>query len=238
MSITKHASHIALALILILASYMRLEGLGENSLWVDERIVGNLAESGDVMSVLHCLEEDIHPPLLHLIAHFTMKLGGRSEFALRLPSALFGIAACFAVPIVLIGLLNVSQHTRPKLTDARGMALYIRRSITSDAIVADVAIHDAPGFEFYLREACPDYPSDRIVLIKRPRDLERNMGRIAKFKRFWLISIEGVPSPLLALAQKHLRQVKVVRYYKVSATLFTWPEDADRAPDDTKEVGE
>lgn len=93
--LSKHASQVALALILLLAAYLRLEGLGDNSLWVDECIVANHALAGGVIDVIRSVARDIHPPLLHLIAHFAMKVGGRSELVLRLPSAISGIAACF-----------------------------------------------------------------------------------------------------------------------------------------------
>ena len=492
--LSKHASHAALALILLLAAYLRLEGLGENSLWVDECIVANHALAGGVTDVIRSVAQDIHPPLLHLIAHFAMKVGGRSELVLRLPSAISGIAACFftfalarlvvreafsllaafllavcplainhsqqlrpysllcllgamttiafirlaqeptrgrtvkaiifgalmlythyvgityllslfaavlclcwnrekvrkavltvafgaflaftpwihvlamhaaerpghlqryglsavsqmfstqspfsalaspalksianalffftvavgivgtalrrkintnrarfilvcclpvfavlgyaisfyrpfyspksglvlypvlmvlsplgiqglsrfgarsasrrmiaacfVVPIVALGMVNASQYAAPRFVDGRRMALYVRDNIASEPIVLDCIFHGIRGFEFYLPLACPDYPSSRILLITSLEDLEAKMGRIRRFGSFWLVSVGDGPSPLWALATQHLKQVKSVRYYKIRAALFTWPEATEATATDPQESRE
>lgn len=480
---TKHASHIALALILLLAAYLRLEGLGDDSLWVDECIAANRAQASSFTGVLRSVVSDVHPPLLHLMAYFTMKISGKSEFLLRLPIALSGIAACFftfvlaglvlrrgfgliaafllavsplaieqsrqlrpysllcmfgaivtilfvklvkrptkpmiavtavfctlmlythyvgiiyfaallattcslfwrtakvrkaviwvalgtlllqspwlpvlakqtderpghllpfgfealkgmftshgpfsgvrsaevegvgvglfvitltvgmvgtvlrkrnaegkarlaivcfflaflalsfllslhrpffrpksglivyptfmvisalgiqylselpaktrsrhivaagtAVPLVLIGLVSASQLTRTRFTDARGMALYVRENITSEPIVLDSSFHDAPGYDFYLSLACPDYPCERVVYVRGPEDLRAKLRRISRFERFWLISVGEVRTPTRTLAEKHLKKVSAVHYYGIQATLFTRPQSTD-----------
>jgi len=94
--LAKHASHITLVLILLLAGYLRLEGLGESSLWLDECYTASFSQNGLGDVVTACLT-DVHPPLFFFTTNGMMRLAGKSEFFLRLPSALFGIATCLAV---------------------------------------------------------------------------------------------------------------------------------------------
>ena len=91
----QYASHAALALILLLAAYLRLEGLGASSLWLDECYTAQFSQYG-ISDVVKTCWGDVHPPLFFFIANGVMKLSGKSEFFLRLPSALFGVAACLA----------------------------------------------------------------------------------------------------------------------------------------------
>ncbi len=94
--IAKYVWHIALALVLLLAAYLRLEGLGESSLWLDECYTASFSQHGLLDVVTACLS-DVHPPLFFFAMNVVMRLAGKSEFFLRLPSALFGIATCLAV---------------------------------------------------------------------------------------------------------------------------------------------
>ncbi len=81
-----------LGTILLLGAVLRLEGLGRESLWHDESWTWALVR-GDAGRLLHCLRHhDAHPPLYYLLLQATSFLG-TSEAALRLLSALAGIAA-------------------------------------------------------------------------------------------------------------------------------------------------
>ena len=78
--------------IVVLAALLRLVGLGSRSLWLDEG-----AEYDAVHGSLGHLFERIAnrestPPLSYLYEWLCTKVIGTSEFALRLPSALCGIA--------------------------------------------------------------------------------------------------------------------------------------------------
>ncbi len=90
-----HASHIALALILLLAAYLRLEGLGASSLWLDECYTACFSQNG-LSDVIATCASDVHPPLFIFLANAVMRFSGKSEFFLRLPSALLGVATCLA----------------------------------------------------------------------------------------------------------------------------------------------
>ncbi len=83
---------IMLVLILTLVGgWLRLQGLGRDSLWQDEAI--SLLEArrplGELLWGVARDGWENHPPLYHLLLHAVLPLGD-SEMALRWPSALFG----------------------------------------------------------------------------------------------------------------------------------------------------
>jgi 4-amino-4-deoxy-L-arabinose transferase-like glycosyltransferase len=81
-----------LGTILALGAILRLEGLGRESFWHDESWSWALAR-GDAGRLLHHLRHhDAHPPLYYLLAAAAKPLGS-SEAAIRLVSALAGIAS-------------------------------------------------------------------------------------------------------------------------------------------------
>lgn len=79
-----------LAAILAVALAVRLVNLGAPSFWVDE-IYSLRVAMRDLGGVL--ADRDQTPPLYVLFLHFWIRLFGISEFAVRLPSVLFGTAA-------------------------------------------------------------------------------------------------------------------------------------------------
>jgi mannosyltransferase len=82
----------ALIALTALAAALRLPTLGTQSLWLDEVLTGNLARGslGDLFHVV--AQQEANPPLFYLLEWAWTRLAGTSEIALRLPSALFGIA--------------------------------------------------------------------------------------------------------------------------------------------------
>lgn len=82
----------ALIALTALAAALRLPTLGSQSLWLDEVLTAQLAR-GDLGSLFHTVaEEEANPPLFYLVEWLWTRLAGTSELALRLPSALCGIA--------------------------------------------------------------------------------------------------------------------------------------------------
>jgi len=92
-----------MALILFIAATLRLWGLGEENLWLDEALSWGQATmpySGTMDSVA----KDVHPPLYFNVLYATVNTLGDSEAALRLPSAVFGILAVWMVYLVSVRL--------------------------------------------------------------------------------------------------------------------------------------
>jgi 4-amino-4-deoxy-L-arabinose transferase-like glycosyltransferase len=85
-----------LAAALIAAAVLRLFRLGHQSLWVDESFSWASAEIGRAWTTAHLLE-DVHGPLYSLLLHMWGGVAGDSEWALRLPSALLGVALVAAI---------------------------------------------------------------------------------------------------------------------------------------------
>ena len=82
----------ALIALTALAAALRLPTLGSQSLWLDEALTGRLARGslGDLLD--RVATEEANPPLFSLFKWAWTRVAGTSEVALRLPSALFGIA--------------------------------------------------------------------------------------------------------------------------------------------------
>ena len=77
-------------LLLSIGAFLRFYRLGWHSIWADEG--GSILVAGmNIHSMFSfIIHQDAHPPLFFLILHGVLALG-RSEFLLRVPSALFGI---------------------------------------------------------------------------------------------------------------------------------------------------
>jgi 4-amino-4-deoxy-L-arabinose transferase-like glycosyltransferase len=75
----------------VVALALRLFRLGHQSLWIDEVFTVQSAAVGESVPIAHWLEV-VHGPLFSLLLHVWCGVAGTSEWALRLPSALFGAA--------------------------------------------------------------------------------------------------------------------------------------------------
>ena len=87
------ASRIILLLAIILAFGLGTYHLAAQSLWYDEAVTAQVAARG-VAELTRWTADDIQPPLYYYIEAGWTRLVGRSEWALRFPSA------CFAVLLV------------------------------------------------------------------------------------------------------------------------------------------
>jgi mannosyltransferase len=89
--ITYHASRITLLTILFLAALLRFYRLDAQSFWNDEGNSARLSER-TVGLIIEGTASDIHPPGYYLLLHVWRAIFGHSEFALRAPSAIAGLA--------------------------------------------------------------------------------------------------------------------------------------------------
>lgn len=85
---------IFLLVIILLGIFLRIYNLEAESLWLDECFT-LVYSSEDFTGLLDRLKIDWHPILYYLIMQANQYFLGNSEFALRLPSAIFGILALF-----------------------------------------------------------------------------------------------------------------------------------------------
>jgi len=90
------ASRTGLAAALAVAALLRLFRLGDQSLWVDEAFSWSGAGIGEPWGVSRYLA-DVHGPLHGILLHLWARIAGDSEWALRLPSAVFGVAMVWVV---------------------------------------------------------------------------------------------------------------------------------------------
>jgi mannosyltransferase len=106
--IDNRATLVALAAILLVATVLRLYGLGQESLWYDELL--SWSRSGyDTLSqvVSQAAHVSVHPPGYLGFLHFVQRYWGDSEWILRFPSALCGVLS-----VLVIFFLGARLYTR------------------------------------------------------------------------------------------------------------------------------
>lgn len=81
-------------LIALASCLLAFVGLSVSSYWTDELFsLWVIGRSGGVDEVWQRALTDVHPPFYYVFLHAWAQFAGYSEFALRLPSALFSVAA-------------------------------------------------------------------------------------------------------------------------------------------------
>jgi len=93
----RYREQLSLALLLALAAMLRLWGLGGQGFWRDEAQGLFIAAKGFPGGIIAALARDGHPPFYYFIMHGWLLAFGRGEFAIRLFSAVCGVAAIAAV---------------------------------------------------------------------------------------------------------------------------------------------
>ena len=88
---------LLLLLIIALGSFLRIYGLGGQSIQPDEANSAMVA-SQNLASVATGDAAGNHPPLYFIILHFWIGLFGSSEIVLRAPSVIFGILSVWHNP--------------------------------------------------------------------------------------------------------------------------------------------
>jgi 4-amino-4-deoxy-L-arabinose transferase-like glycosyltransferase len=86
----------AVILIVIIGALLRFHNLGGESLWVDEALSWLEAKDG-LSNLIKFTDIEQHPPLHSFALFVAIKLLGDSEWSLRLPAAIFGVANIVAV---------------------------------------------------------------------------------------------------------------------------------------------
>lgn len=86
-------------LVALLALFARLFNLGGENIWYDEAFTAWVAQL-DPASMWAAITGDVHPPLWYLVERVNIAVLGQSEFVLRLPAALFGVASVMLVWLI------------------------------------------------------------------------------------------------------------------------------------------
>jgi mannosyltransferase len=99
---------VALTVILLLGTTLRLYGLGQESLWYDELTSWKRSSYDTLPEVIdRGVRGSVHPPGYLCFLHLVQKYWGDSESILRFPSAVCGV---LSVPVIYF--LGVSLYTR------------------------------------------------------------------------------------------------------------------------------
>ena len=89
-----NVEYLLISVILLLGTFLRLFHLCVESFWLDETYTATLIQQS-ANSIITITASDVHPPLFYLLLHFFSMIFGTTEFSMRLPSAIFGIASLF-----------------------------------------------------------------------------------------------------------------------------------------------
>jgi len=81
--------------ILALGTLLRFFIIWKRPFDGDEGVVLKVASFSHLKDIFQGAGTDVHPPLLHYLIHFSIKIFGFSTFSARLPSALAGIGAIY-----------------------------------------------------------------------------------------------------------------------------------------------
>ncbi len=81
---------LLLLLCILLAFALRVHALGSQSLWYDEAVTAQVVQQG-LAELARWTADDIQPPFYYAITAGWAQLAGLSEWALRFPSAFFGV---------------------------------------------------------------------------------------------------------------------------------------------------
>ncbi|XPV77594.1 MAG: glycosyltransferase family 39 protein [Desulfovibrio sp.] len=113
----------ALLGVLLLGAVLRLYGLGDESIWIDEAQTVTYAVQSFPEIIKYCAR-DVHPPLFLFFMKIWTDLFGISEVALRMPSAIFGIISVWLTYLVAEKLLSgVEQYRNTGVLAAVFMAV-------------------------------------------------------------------------------------------------------------------
>jgi uncharacterized membrane protein len=127
----------ALCAVVLCAGALRLYALEYQSLWSDE--IFSLIVADPTLTFREFWDRvlaDTHPPIYYLVLRLWSSLFGQSEFAARVPSALFGILAiCAAATLPGWSLSKSARLALPLLTAASPGAAWYDREVRSYALL-------------------------------------------------------------------------------------------------------
>jgi mannosyltransferase len=95
----KISGPVFLIFILIVAAVLRFHDLDRTSLWYDEAVSWSQSNGG-FLDLLSSVSADNYPPLHNVLLWISMPIIGDSETAIRLPSAVLGVAAVWLTYLV------------------------------------------------------------------------------------------------------------------------------------------
>lgn len=96
-------------LLLIVGAIIRFYGLSNQSLWYDEIVTWSISNKASLGEVWNEIANENRPPLHQLLYYFVIKYIGDNEFALRLPSAIFGTFSILFIYILALRLYSYKE---------------------------------------------------------------------------------------------------------------------------------
>ncbi len=99
----------SIAILLIIGAYLRFNGLSNQSLWYDEIVTWSLSNKANLVEVWNEISKENRPPLHQLLYYFVIKYIGENEFALRLPSAVFGTLSILFIYLLAYRLYSFKE---------------------------------------------------------------------------------------------------------------------------------
>ncbi len=99
----------AILLLIVVGSILRIYGLSNQSLWYDEIVTWSISNKSSLGEVWNEISNENRPPLHQILYFFVIKFLGDNEFALRLPSAIFGILSILLIYLLALKLFSFKE---------------------------------------------------------------------------------------------------------------------------------
>ncbi|MFT5433434.1 MAG: mannosyltransferase, partial [Myxococcota bacterium] len=107
---------LLLAIVVLIGAAVRLARLDATEAWLDEACISLFAQAPFLDSVGWVMAQESHPPLYYFLMSLWTSLFGASEFAIRMPSVLAGVAS-----VALVWMLARQLGSRASLALAAAL---------------------------------------------------------------------------------------------------------------------
>ncbi len=122
MAASKSNTVLLLAFILLLGLVLRYHHLDKESIWTDEAITMREAKKGTLVEIKdEVIAMEVFPPGYPIVMHYWITFFGDSEFSLRLPSLLFGMASIVLIFLIASQLFGMNNGLLSAFFMATGM---------------------------------------------------------------------------------------------------------------------
>ncbi|GAB5490532.1 MAG: hypothetical protein Phog2KO_07470 [Phototrophicaceae bacterium] len=216
MRLQQNRHYIWIVAILLLATFVRLNGIMAQSLWIDEGFTWNLTQYTDFFAIL---SRDVHPPLYFIMIDWWVEIAGTSELSLRYFSLLPSVLSV----AMMYQLARELSHQRAKF---EALLPLIAMSIMAVAEAETFLAQEARSYTWQVLWAC----ISMWAFLKWSRQLKNQhlviwmLSTIALIYTFYLGAFIGVVQGIYTLLflRKRKQVVAIGALVICALTLLPW----------------
>lgn len=156
----------ALAALLAVAAVLRIVDIGAESLWFDEGYTAAFISMPFVKMLGFMPTHEPHPPLYFIVLKLWSYLGGTSEIALRLPSAIFGVLTVWVLwSLVREHWGGAAAFGAAALCATSGIAVWYSQEARMYSLMLLLAVFSMRHYLRFLSPALPLGKTDSVMLV-------------------------------------------------------------------------